>query len=359
MKTRQYPQHRLCPPLDSQALEPPAGFAVARTAPKSSRRPFCIIVALIAFLLLFQPEPSLSWIGDLIGHGKGSNLFAIDPDLYIRRVDPRAPDNVWTLAEGRGVAPFYYRTTIPGLYDRVDFFFPLGLQEESTFQSRLKFFPFFENRWSKVAPYDGFSRCLTMYHGRSDMGQDYWGFFPFYGHSYRKFGVDRNFFVLFPLYYESVEDNIKTTRIMWPFITYANDPGRHSIKVWPLAGRDAIRNEYFNWYVLWPFFQHTLKHPGTEQWEKHTSSPFPLYINKENAYSTSTSILWPFLDYYHHYATGYKSYKFRGLFKYGSGGGITDIDIFYFYSYKRDERKGTEAAPGFVHVSGDEVFTEK
>ena len=108
------------------------------------------------------------------------------------------------------------------------------------------------------------------------------------GIRYRRYGVDKNFFLLFPLYYESTEDDARTIRVLWPLVTYADSPGRSSLKVWPLIGKDVIRDEYYNRFVLWPFFQWTDKHPGTEQFSSYKALPFPLYVRQDDAYSCTT-----------------------------------------------------------------------
>jgi len=289
------------------------------------------------------------------------SLFAIPPDLNIRRIDQTAPSNLWTLGEGWGIPPLFYYTKVPGLYDRVDFLYPFGFREESALWSKLKFQPFFESRWSKIPPFDGSSRCLTLYHGRSDLGQTYWGFFPFYGYSYRRWGVDKNFFFLFPLYYESTDDDARSIRFLWPIGTYANSPGRSSFKIWPILGRDAIRNDYFNRFVLWPFFQWIDKYPGTDQSYSYRALPFPLYVTENDAYSCTTHILWPFVSYYHHYRSGHTRYSLRPLITYGSGGGIDELSLLFLYSYKKDWRKATTTkdSHGYISVQGEDVVTEQ
>jgi len=316
---------------------------------------------LVAVFLLLQPSTGLGAAYDFLRRTTPGTLFAVDPDLLIRRMDPHAPDHAWTLAEGWGIRPFFFHTKVPGLFDRVDFLYPLGYREESTFQSTLTFTPLFKSKWSKIPPFDGYSRCLTFYQGRSDLGQNYWGFFPFYGYTYRRYGVDMNRFVLFPLYYESVDEDARTIRLLWPFITYAKSPGRSAFKVWPLFGKDAIRNDYFNFFALWPLFQRIDKHPGTEQASSYRAMPFPLYVRQDTCYSTSTDLLWPFINYYYHYRSGHQRYTFRPLFTYGTGGGVEELSFLFVYSSKKDYNKGiTESGSGgFVAVGADEVFTEK
>jgi len=276
-------------------------------------------------------------------------------------MDPTASDDLWTLGHGWGVPPIFYRSKVPGLFERMDFFYPLGFREETRFSSKLKLTPFFESRWSKVPPLDGFSRCLTLYHGRSDMGQDYWGFFPIYGYTHRRLGVDHNFFLLFPLYYESTDDGTRTHRVLWPLITYANGPQRSTIKVWPVYGKDAVRNDYFSRFVFWPFFQWTEKHPGTEQASSYTACPFPVYVRQQDNYSSSTHILWPFLSLYNHYRSGFQKISFRPFFSYGSGGGIEEYSLLSIYSYKKDYNKAStsKTSDGYVAVGNGEVLTER
>ena len=315
---------------------------------------------ILALALCLLSQPCFGSVYDFFRVTTPGTFFAIDPDLLIRSMDPTAPHNMWTLGHGWGVRPLFFHSQVPGLFDRVDFFYPLGCREESRFRSKLRLTPFFESRWSKLPPYDGFSRCLTLYHGKSDLGQDYWGVFPFYGYTHRRFGVDHNFFLLFPLYYESTEDQIRTFRILWPIGTYANGPGRSSFKVWPIYGQDRIKNEYYNRFVLWPLFQWTEKHPGTEQASSYTAFPFPLYMRQQDCYSTSTHILWPFLSLYKHFS-GYSSISLRPIFSYGSGGGIEEFSFLFIYSSKKDYTKASasKTSAGYVAVGDGEVLTEK
>ncbi|MEJ2717719.1 MAG: hypothetical protein P8182_11345 [Deltaproteobacteria bacterium] len=326
--------------------------------------PGCRLIFILAFsacLLALQAHHALGSAYNFIRMTTPGTLFAVDPDLTIRTINPHAPDRLWTLGESWGLPPLFLHTRVGNAFQRVDFFYPFGSREESRFQSKLRFTPFFKSRWSKIPPFDGYSRCLTLFEGRSDLGQWYWGFFPFYGYTYRRYGVDSNFFFLFPLYYESTDDDARTIRLLWPLITYADSPGRSSLKVWPLFGKDAVRGDYFNWFVAWPFFQKIDKYPGTPQAYSYLALPFPLYIRQDTPVSCSTDILWPFITYYHHYPSGHHRYSFRPFLTYGTGGGIEELSIFFVYSQKKDLRKGTETGTGsgYVSVGDDEVFTER
>lgn len=319
-----------------------------------------VLATAAALAVVHSPAGARSLSFDRTDVSDDDYFFALSPDYTIRRIDPAASDKVWRLAKGTGVPPFYFHTELPGLYDRIDFLYPLGLAEESPIQSKLAFRPLFYHRWSKVPPFDGESRWLTFYHGRSDLGQEYWGAFPFYGYSYRRFGADENFFFLFPLYYRSRDDDAVTNRILWPIITYADSPGRSALKVYPIAGRDRVRNDYYHWFFLWPFFQHTTRYPGTEQEDSWTALAFPVFQKFETPYSRSYKFFWPLISYYEHFE-GHKVFRFRPFFAYGTGGGVEEINIMYLYSKRTEVNDGgeTSGADGYVSVLGDEVFTER
>jgi len=298
---------------------------------------------------------SLSGIGGL------GRAFAIDPDLMIRSILPEAPDNLWALGQGSGFRPFFYRSRLDGLYDRIDFLYPLGCYEDTTSRRKFRLTPLFESRWSKSPPHEGHARFLTIYKGVSDLGDRYWGVFPFYGYTYRRLGVDRNLFILFPLYYQTTDEGFRTFRVLWPLITYANNPSRSTLKFWPIYGRDRIRDDYENFFVLWPFIQKVVKYPGSEQESRYLGLPFPVFVRHEDCYSTATHILWPLITYYHHYQTGHTRYSFRPFITYGTGGGIEEVSILSLYSSKEDNRRPTTSkdSEGYVSVAADEVMTER
>jgi hypothetical protein len=321
---------------------------------------FIICCALVAWISLVTPTKAYSSIYDNFKPTSPRSFFAVDPDLLIRSMDPKADSKTWLLAETWGFPPIFLRSKIPGLFERLDILYPLAYQEDSNFQKKIKIIPLFESRWSKIPPFDNYTRVVTMFKGRSDMGHDYWGFFPFYGYSYRRFGVDKNMFFLFPLYYQSEDDGAKTYRILWPFITYANDPVRFSMKVWPLYGKDRIRNDYDNRFLLWPLFQITDKYIGQEQWTSYKALPFPLYVTRETNYDYNLDLMWPLFTYYKHYASGHTRYSLRPFFTYGYGGGIDEFS-FLFYSSKKDRNSGTSSSStdAYISVGKDEVVTER
>ena len=315
---------------------------------------------IVAFLSLGTSTKANSSVYDYFKTASPASFFAVDPDLLIRSMDPKADSKTWRIAETWGFPPLFLKSKVPGLFDRLDILYPLAYQEDSNFQKKIKIIPLFESRWSKIAPFDNYTRFVTMFKGRSDMGQDYWGFFPFYGFSYRRFGVDKNMFFLFPLYYQSEDDGAKTYRILWPIITYANNPFRFSMKVWPLYGKDRIRNDYDNRFLLWPFFQIIDKYIGQEQWSSYKALPFPVYVTRETNYDYNVDIIWPLFTYYEHYASGHKRYSLRPFFTYGYGGGVDEFS-FLFYSSKKDRNSGTSSSStdAYVSVGKDEVVTER
>ena len=339
----------------------------AAAKPEPSTRGMGLMRLMLLFTLALtlnavSSRDSIASIYNFLRISTPGTFFALDPDFTIRRIDPRADSHTWTIGSGWGIPPFFFRSKVPGKFERLDVMYPIAFKEESYFQKKIRIMPVYDAWWSKLPPFDHYSRMLTMFKGRSDMGQDYWGFFPFYGFSYRRFGVDSNRFFLFPLYYESEDDGAFTQRFLWPIGTYSKSPARDTLKVWPLFGRDSIRNDYHNRFFLWPLFQATDKYPNTEQFTSFRAMPFPLYMTYETAYAANVDVLWPFISYYHHYQSGHKRYSFRPFFTYGSGGGIDELNLFYVYSYKKDRNKGHEyggTGDGFISVGKEEVMTEQ
>ncbi|MGC8658714.1 MAG: hypothetical protein ACP5U1_06540 [Desulfomonilaceae bacterium] len=321
---------------------------------------FFFNIALLAGLIGVAPCPANGSIYDYLKFTKPGGVFAVDPDSVIRSMDPKADRRTWLIGNTSGFPPFFMRTRVPGIFERLDILYPIAFEEDSTFSRKIKIIPLFESRSSKIPPFDYYTRWLTMYKGRSDMGQDYAGFFPFYGYSYRRCGVDSNMFFMFPFYYRSEDDGTTTYRFLWPFITYANSPARVTFKVWPLFGKDQIRNDYYNRFLLWPFFQVTDKYIGQEQWTSFRALPFPLYVRNQTNYDYSVDILWPLFTYYKHYATGHQRYTLRPFFSYGYGGGVEEFSILV-YSSKKDMRTHTSSSStdDYISLSTDEVVTER
>ena len=131
-----------------------------------------LLILLVLVSAACAPTPCHGVACDFLRLAHGGNLFAVDPDVALRRFDPRGDSHVWNLGESHGIPPLFLRSKVQGHYDRVDFFYPLGCWEESPFRSKLRFSPLLVNEWSKLPPFDGYSRCLTMYHGRSDRGRN-------------------------------------------------------------------------------------------------------------------------------------------------------------------------------------------
>lgn len=90
--------------------------------------------------------------------------------------------------------------------------------------------------------------------GRGKAGDDYGAVFPLGGRIDNWFGRDRVEFALFPLYWHSELNSLRTDHWLWPFIsrTTGNDVSR--FRVFPFYGRSEKKGEGASKFILWPFW---------------------------------------------------------------------------------------------------------
>ena len=98
----------------------------------SSLLAFIPIVLFIT--VLFQHTPACGSAYDFLQLTASGTLFALDPDITIRRIDPRSPNGAWTLAEGWGLPPLFFRTSVPGLYRSVGSFLSIRMSRRIQIQ---------------------------------------------------------------------------------------------------------------------------------------------------------------------------------------------------------------------------------
>jgi hypothetical protein len=134
-----------------------------------------------------------------------------------------------------------------------------------------------------------------IYRGRSRDGELSSGFFPFYGVARDVGGVDYSWFVLFPLFGQSVDGETKSTVILWPFYRRALGPRDDQFRLWPFYGRHIREGRWEKRFIAWPFWTQS-KHtkPGSEGsgWVL-----FPIYGRSDTGTSKLRMVIPPFFQY--------------------------------------------------------------
>ena len=97
--------------------------------------------------------------------------------------------------------------------------------------------------------------------GRTQEGEDYGAFFPFYGHVRDFLVFHDTSFVLFPIYAEGRSPNGTRMRsVLWPFYLTRHGERIDQFRLWPFYGTSERRSRHLtrrNRFVLWPFWNDT------------------------------------------------------------------------------------------------------
>ncbi len=132
--------------------------------------------------------------------------------------------------------------------------------------------------------------------GTDRKGNDYWGFFPFYGHHPHVFLVDDWDYVLWPIWHSYSVKGVRSRAVLWPFVTWREAP-REGFGVWPFYGAARLRESHHH-YALWPLV--TWAHydedrdtsgAGTSWWA------LPFYGEVRRARERQTLVIPPFFSY--------------------------------------------------------------
>jgi hypothetical protein len=90
--------------------------------------------------------------------------------------------------------------------------------------------------------------------GRNSNGEDYGAVFPLGGRIDHWFGRDRVEFALFPLYWHSELNDLRTDHWLWPIISRTTGRDLNRFRVFPFYGRSEKKGEGGSRYILWPFW---------------------------------------------------------------------------------------------------------
>lgn len=206
-----------------------------------------------------------------------------------------------------GIRPlFYYLRNEEEEFEQWEFLYPLGEYRIRKLERYLRFTPFLSSQTdlSKEANRPNDFGMFPIFWGTDKDGLHYGGFFPFYGTFRHKYGKDYTRFVLWPLYSESVEEEVHKTTVLWPIFSHYRGPDHRGIKLWPLFGWEEKKGVFQKGFALWPIIFY-------RRWDLDTENPgslfalFPFYVRSVKKASSGTYFPWPFLYYGRDEALGY------------------------------------------------------
>lgn len=137
--------------------------------------------------------------------------------------------------------------------------------------------------------------------GRARDGEDYGALFPLGGRIDNWFGRDRVEFVLFPLYWHSELNDLRTDHYLWPLISRTTGHEIYRFRVLPFYARSEIMGVEEHRTILWPFWS-TARYdrPGQPGARGSGFMLFPLYGHSK----TESSETWMFLPPFFRHSTG-------------------------------------------------------
>ena len=132
--------------------------------------------------------------------------------------------------------------------------------------------------------------------GTTRKGEDYWGFFPFYGTHPHFLLMDDFSCVLWPIWHSYEVKGVRSHAVCWPFVTWRDDP-RPGIGVWPFYGY-ARQRESLHHYVLWPLATWaTYDEDRDTSGAGHSWWVLPFYGEVRRARESQTMVIPPFFSY--------------------------------------------------------------
>ena len=134
--------------------------------------------------------------------------------------------------------------------------------------------------------------------GRSTTGKNYGALFPVGGEIYNWFGRDRVEFALFPLYWHSELNDLRTDHYLWPLISRTTGHDIYRFRVFPFYARSEKKGVEDHRSILWPFWS-TVRYdrPGARG---SGFMLFPIYGHSK----TECNETWMFVPPFFRHSTG-------------------------------------------------------
>lgn len=100
-----------------------------------------------------------------------------------------------------------------------------------------------------------FTFPLFFWGSGDDPEEEYFGFFPFYGHFKDRIAWSEIRYVMFPLYVSWSYKDYKAHSILWPLIMWGSSPTRDDLRIWPFYSSKVHKGKYIHRSILWPLIQ--------------------------------------------------------------------------------------------------------
>lgn len=132
--------------------------------------------------------------------------------------------------------------------------------------------------------------------GTTRKGEDYWGFFPFYGTHPHFLLMDDFSCVLWPIWHSYEVKGVRSHAVCWPFVTWRDEP-RPGVGVWPLYGY-ARQRESTHHYAFWPLVTWAVYDEDRDtSGVGHSWWGLPFYGEVRRARESQTMVIPPFFSY--------------------------------------------------------------
>jgi hypothetical protein len=278
-------------------------------------------------------------------------ISVITPIIYYRKTGSEIVEF--------GIRPlFYYHRNFEKDTTVVDFAYPIGKYKQRGNDKNFRIFPIVRdanhtlaNNKNRIA-HDYF----PLFWGRSEDNEPYGGLFPFYGTIKDRFGKDDLLFVMWPLYYRTVEEGFTSNNYLWPVFKTTQGDGGWGARVFPIWGHEEKTGIESSTYFLLPLVSFRERYLDTKNPLKDIMI-LPLYSAQWTPHSRTTTLLWPLFTYSYDTNYNYKKYalpwpfisiarsdtfsftEFAPFFKYQSRieGETTEMSRYFMYPIFKDQ----------------------
>lgn len=218
-------------------------------------------------------------------------VSVITPLFYYRKTDAGTKEF--------GFRPlFYYRRDTGEDTTVVDFAYPIGKYKQRGEDKNFRIFPIVRDARHALADEKGRTAhdYFPLFWGKSEKDEPYGGLFPFYGTIKDRFGRDDMLFVMWPLYYRTVEEGFTSNNYLWPLVRITEGEGGWGARFFPVWGHEEVTGVEYGTYYLLPLVSFRGRYLNTENPLKDTTI-IPFYSAQWTPHSRTTTIIWPLFTY--------------------------------------------------------------